>query len=55
MTEQTSFNVGDTIVHPAHGVGRVERIGPETIAGEQIGVIQIVLQERFLRVKVPLA
>jgi CarD family transcriptional regulator len=53
MTEATDFSVGETIVHPAHGVGRIERIGPEFVAGEQIGVIQIALEDRFLRVKVP--
>lgn len=53
MIEQTEFSVGEMIVHPAHGVGTIERIGPENVAGEQIGVIQIALEDRFLRVKVP--
>lgn len=55
MTDQPNFTVGETIVHPAHGVGQIERIGTETIAGEPIGVIEIALQDRHLRVKVPFA
>ena len=55
MTDQPDFTVGETIVHPAHGVGQIERIGTETIAGEPIGVIEIALQDRHLRVKVPFA
>ena len=54
MSDTANFTVGEAIVHPAHGVGRVERIGPERVAGEQIGVIQIALEDRYLRVKVPL-
>lgn len=53
MWDTPDFTVGETIVHPAHGVGRIERIGPEDVAGEQIGVIQIAMEERALRVKVP--
>ena len=53
MSDTPDFTVGEAIVHPAHGVGRVERIGPERVAGEQIGVIQIALEDRLLRVKVP--
>jgi CarD family transcriptional regulator len=49
------FSVGETIVHPAHGVGRIAGIGEETIAGECVGLILIDLQDRNLRVKVPLA
>lgn len=54
MTSYPDFTVGETIMHPAHGVGRIERIGTETIAGEQVGLIEIAIEDRHLRVKVPL-
>jgi CarD family transcriptional regulator len=48
------FAIGETIVHPAYGVGRVEQIVTETIAGEQIGLIHIELPEKKLSIKVPI-
>lgn len=53
MSNPPDFTVGETVVHPAHGVGRIERIGHETIAGERVGVIEIAIEDRHLRVKVP--
>jgi CarD family transcriptional regulator len=47
------FTVGETIVHPAYGVGRINWIGTETIAGQQVGLIHIALPDKRLCVKVP--
>ncbi|MBN8927692.1 MAG: CarD family transcriptional regulator [Rhodospirillales bacterium] len=50
-----AFSEGEVVVHPAHGVGRVERITEIAIAGEMLPVIEIALEEKQLRAKVPLA
>lgn len=50
-----AFSEGEVVVHPAHGVGRVERITEIAIAGETLSVIEIALEEKQLRAKVPLA
>lgn len=33
MTQQLEYNVGDYVVYPAHGVGRIESIETQSIAG----------------------
>jgi CarD family transcriptional regulator len=50
---QQEFIIGETIVHPAFGVGRIDWIGTETIAGQQVGLIHIALPDKRLCVKVP--
>lgn len=50
-----AFSQGEVVVHPAHGVGRVERVIETDIAGERLHVIEIALEEKQLRALVPLA
>ena len=33
------FRKGDFVVYPAHGVGKVDRIGSEVIAGHRLNLI----------------
>lgn len=49
------FRQGDFVVYPAHGVGRVERVGPVTVAGHRLDVIQIVFDENRMVVRVPVS
>jgi len=50
---ETVFHEGDLVVYPAHGVGRVDRIGPEHFAGHQLNVIQISFAENRMVLRVP--
>ena len=39
------FRKGDCVVYPAHGVGRIDRVGVEEIAGHRLNLIHISFDE----------
>jgi len=39
------FRKGDSVVYPAHGVGRIDRVGIEEIAGHRLNLIHISFDE----------
>src|SRR5271166_764606 len=47
------FVEGDHVVYPTHGVGRVERIAVEEIAGHQLELIHITFEENRMTLRVP--
>jgi CarD family transcriptional regulator len=47
------FRRGDFVVYPTHGVGKVERIGLEEIAGHQLHLIHITFDENRMTLRVP--
>lgn len=47
------FAVGDYVVYPAHGVGLIEGIETQTIAGMQVTLYGIHFEKERLRLKVP--
>ncbi|HWA81073.1 MAG TPA: CarD family transcriptional regulator, partial [Acetobacteraceae bacterium] len=47
------FTEGDHVVYPTHGVGKVERIVTETIAGYQLELIHITFEENRMTLRVP--
>ncbi len=49
------FRKGDAVVYPTHGVGRVERVGLEEIAGYQLNLIHISFQDNQMTLRVPVA
>lgn len=49
------FEEGDAIVYAAHGVGRVDRIGTEEIAGTKIEMIQISFPDNQMTLRIPLS
>lgn len=51
--DATSFCLGDSVVYAAHGVGCVDRVGTETIAGHAIEIIQVVFLENRMTLRVP--
>lgn len=53
--ESESFREGDSVVYQAHGVGRIDRIGAEEIAGQRLEVIQISFLENQMTVRLPAA
>jgi CarD family transcriptional regulator len=49
------FAEGDHVVYPTHGVGRVERIATEEIAGHKLELIHITFEENRMTLRVPVA
>jgi len=49
------FREGDAVVYPAHGVGRIERVGFEKIAGHRLELIHISFEDNQMTVRVPVA
>jgi CarD family transcriptional regulator len=50
-----SFSQGDFVVYPTHGVGKVERIAVEDIAGHKLELIHITFEENRMTLRVPVA
>ena len=49
------FAEGDHVVYPTHGVGRVERIASEEIAGHRLELIHITFEENRMTLRVPVS
>jgi CarD family transcriptional regulator len=49
------FREGDAVVYPAHGVGRIDRVGVEEIAGHKLNLIHISFDENQMTLRVPVA
>lgn len=49
------FREGDAVVYPTHGVGRVDRVGIEEIAGYRLNLIQISFEDSQMTLRVPVA
>ena len=52
-SKQETFVEGDHVVYPTHGVGMVERIVIEDIAGHRLELIHITFQENRMTLRVP--
>src|SRR5271155_2026003 len=49
------FRKGDAVVYPAHGVGKIDRVGFEEIAGHRLNLIHISFDENQMTLRVPVA
>lgn len=49
------FREGDVVVYPTHGVGRIERVGFEEIAGHRLNLIHISFDDNQMTLRVPVA
>jgi CarD family transcriptional regulator len=49
------FAEGDHVVYPTHGVGKVERIASEEIAGHKLDLIHITFEENRMTLRVPVS
>jgi CarD family transcriptional regulator len=49
------FAAGEFVVYPTHGVGKVDRIGTEEIAGHKLELITISFDENKMTLRVPVA
>jgi CarD family transcriptional regulator len=54
-TDADPFRKGDAVVYPAHGVGRIDRVGCEEIAGHRLNLIHISFDENQMTLRVPVA
>jgi CarD family transcriptional regulator len=50
-----TFSEGDYVVYPTHGVGKVEKIAMEDIAGHRLELIHITFEENRMTLRVPVA
>jgi len=53
--KQETFVEGDHVVYPTHGVGKVERIATEEIAGHKLELIHITFEENRMTLRVPVS
>ncbi len=53
MAKAENFVEGDHVVYPTHGVGKVERIATEEIAGHRLELIHITFEENRMTLRVP--
>ena len=53
--KEEQFAEGDHVVYPTHGVGKVERIAVEDIAGHRLELIHITFEENRMKLRVPVA
>jgi CarD family transcriptional regulator len=53
MAKAEIFVDGDYVVYPTHGVGKVERIAVEEIAGHKLELIHITFDENRMTLRVP--
>ena len=49
------FRMGDPVVYPSHGVGKIDWIGFEQIAGQRLQVIRISFEDNRMTLRVPVA
>ena len=55
LAKEENFVEGDYVVYPTHGVGRVEKIAVEDIAGHRLELIHITFEENRMTLRVPVA
>ena len=53
--EANAFRIGDAVVYPAHGVGRIDRVGIEEISGHRLDLIRISLDDNRMTLRIPVA
>jgi CarD family transcriptional regulator, regulator of rRNA transcription len=53
--DPSPFRKGDAVVYPAHGVGRVDRVGFEEIAGHRLNLIHISFEHHRMTLRIPVA
>ena len=49
------FRKGDFVVYPTHGVGRINRVGFEEIAGHPLNLIHISFEDHEMTLRIPVA
>jgi CarD family transcriptional regulator len=49
------FRKGDNVVYPTHGVGRIDSVGFEDIAGHRLNLIRISFEDNHMTLRIPVA
>ncbi|KAA5613736.1 CarD family transcriptional regulator [Rhodovastum atsumiense] len=55
LAREESFAEGDYVVYPTHGVGKIDKIAIEEIAGHRLDLIHITFEENRMTLRVPVA
>lgn len=55
QADNDPFKKGDFVVYPTHGVGKIDKIGPEEIGGHRLDLIAISFDENKMTLRVPVA
>ena len=53
MAEKQTFKSGDFVVYPTHGVGKVEGVEKQTIAGHDLDLYVIIFDAERMTLRVP--
>ncbi|MGH1455154.1 MAG: CarD family transcriptional regulator [Alphaproteobacteria bacterium] len=53
--DNNDFKTGDNVVYPVHGVGKVEGLETQTIAGMDISLYVVSFEKDRMRLKIPVA
>jgi CarD family transcriptional regulator len=51
--DANAFRKGEAVVYPSHGVGRVDRVGFEVIAGHRLNLVHISFEDHQMTLRVP--
>ncbi len=54
-TRETEFAAGDFVVYPTHGVGRIDGLETQTIAGQELQLFVIRFEKEKMTLRVPVA
>ena len=54
MTYQIDYSVGDYVVYPAHGVGRIEGLETHSIGGREVELYAISFEKERMTLKLPI-
>lgn len=55
MQYQANFSHGDLVVYPSHGVGKLEKIEQQVIAGQELQVLVINFTKNRMTLRLPMA
>ena len=55
QNDNIAFEDGDYVVYPAHGVGRIDGIETQTIAGMEVKLYNVSFDKDRMRLKVPMS
>ena len=53
--DRDPFRKGEFVVYPTHGVGRVDRVGPEAFSGYRLNVIRVSFADNQMTLLIPVA
>ncbi len=54
MSEKMDFKPGESVVYPTHGVGKIEAIETQTIAGHELRVLVVSFEKDRMTLRVPI-